>query len=60
MIERSTTYAETRGFHTGELVASVVLDGLKRELEDRRWFREGAVYRKALGDRPRSVFEQDD
>jgi GNAT superfamily N-acetyltransferase len=60
MIERSTTYAETRGFHTGELVASAALDGLKRELEDRRWFREGAVYRKALGDRPRSVFEQDD
>lgn len=60
MIERSTTYAETRGFHTGELVASAALDELKRELEDRRWFREGTVYRKVLGDRPRSVFEQDD
>ncbi len=51
MIERATVYAETRGFHTAELPASPQLDVRRRDLEDRRWFPEGRVYRKSLGDR---------
>ncbi len=55
MIERATTYAETRGFHTAEITRSPVLDALERDLEDRRWFPEGKNYRKSLGDAPRTA-----
>jgi len=55
MIERATTYAETRGFHTADIAQSPALDALKRDLEDRRWFPEGKVYRKSLGDAPRTA-----
>lgn len=40
MIERSATYAETNGYHTAHAVATPVLDGCRRELEDRLWHRE--------------------
>ncbi len=40
MIERSGTYAETNGYHTAHVVASAVLDGYGRDLEDRQWHRE--------------------
>lgn len=55
MIERATTYAETRGFHTAEITQSPALEAQKRDLEDRRWFPEGKVYRKSLGDAPRTA-----
>ena len=40
MIERSATYAETNGYHTAHVVASPVLDGYRRDFEDRFWHRE--------------------
>jgi hypothetical protein len=40
MIERAGLYAETNGFHTGRFRATAELDVLRRDLEDRRWFRE--------------------
>jgi len=40
MIERSATYAETNGYHTAHVVATPVLDGYRRDLEDRLWHRE--------------------
>ena len=40
MIERSATYAETNGYHTAHVVATPVLDGYGRDLEDRLWHRE--------------------
>ncbi|MEP6871564.1 MAG: hypothetical protein ABI939_06885, partial [Anaerolineaceae bacterium] len=40
MIERSATYAETNGYHTAHVVAALVLDGYRRELEDRLWHRD--------------------
>jgi predicted N-acetyltransferase YhbS len=55
MIERATTYAETRGFHTAEIAQSPALNALKRDLEDRRWFPEAKLYRKSLGDAPRTA-----
>ncbi|MEP7214755.1 MAG: hypothetical protein ABI782_00795 [Anaerolineaceae bacterium] len=39
MIERSATYAETNGYHTAHVGATPVLDGYRRELEDRLWHR---------------------
>ena len=39
---------EVIGFHTLELPATVELDAMQRDLEDRRWFREGGVYVKKL------------
>lgn len=40
MIERSATYAETNGYHTAHVLASPVLDGYARDLEDRLWHRQ--------------------
>ena len=40
MIERSALYAETNGYHTAHVAASPVLDGYRRDLEDRLWHRE--------------------
>ncbi|MGI8927201.1 MAG: hypothetical protein ACR2HN_11235 [Tepidiformaceae bacterium] len=52
MIERGVTYAATRGFVAAQIQGSDVLDGLRRELEDRRWFPEhpapGATYHRVL------------
>ncbi len=48
MIDRATLHAETEGFHTLELPATPELDRMERDLEDRRWFLEGAVYVKKL------------
>lgn len=52
MIDRATTYAETRAFHTATLATTPLLHRLKRDLEDRRWFPErpgdGAPFVKAL------------
>lgn len=44
MVERAAFYAETNGYHTGELSATAELRRHQRMLEDRRWFREGDVY----------------
>ena len=48
MIERAATHAETGGYHTLLLAADPSLDPLTRDLEDRRWFREGGDYIKRL------------
>jgi GNAT superfamily N-acetyltransferase len=48
MVERAALHAETGGYHTLVLAAAASLDPLKRDLEDRRWFREGDVYVKRL------------
>lgn len=48
MLERAATYAETNGYHTAEVEAVADLNALKRELEDRRWFREGDVWRRVF------------
>ncbi|MCC6381063.1 MAG: hypothetical protein IT304_01065 [Dehalococcoidia bacterium] len=56
MLERAALYAETNGMVTVAAAASAALDALRRELEERRWFREGqgaaAFYRKQLTGRP--------
>lgn len=53
MLERAALYAGTNGMLSLTVPASAPLDRLRRELEDNRWFREGAgtdaVYRKQLG-----------
>lgn len=50
MLERAAVFAETNGMLTVSVGASPTLDGLRLELEERRWFREGqgvaAVYQK--------------
>ncbi|MBI2766758.1 MAG: hypothetical protein HYX53_12735 [Chloroflexi bacterium] len=51
MAERAALYAETNGYHTIEVPADPSLEPLRRELEDRRWFREGDVYRRRLAGR---------
>jgi hypothetical protein len=48
MLERAGTYAETNGYHTAEAEAVPDLEPLKRDLEDRRWFREGDVWRRVF------------
>jgi hypothetical protein len=52
MIERAATWAATRGFHTAHLRHSARLEPLRRDLEDRSWFVEGAgddrVYTRRL------------
>jgi ribosomal protein S18 acetylase RimI-like enzyme len=48
MLERAATYAETNGYHTAEVEAVADLDPLKREMEDRRWFREGGIWRRVF------------
>jgi predicted GNAT family acetyltransferase len=51
MAERAALYAETNGYHTIEVPADPGLEPLRREFEDRRWFREGEVYRRRLAGR---------
>ena len=50
MLERAAYYARTNGFHTIEVEAAPGLQAVERDLEDRRWFRDGSVYRRALGE----------
>ncbi|MGE5597485.1 MAG: hypothetical protein ACM3S1_15775 [Hyphomicrobiales bacterium] len=55
MIERVALYAGTNGYHTGRIPASGELSRLQRDLEDRRWFREGAEFVRHFaggGERP--------
>jgi GNAT superfamily N-acetyltransferase len=52
MLERASIYAETGGYHTLTLAAVATLEPLKRDLEDRRWFRDGEVYVKRLAAPP--------
>jgi hypothetical protein len=42
MLERAAFYAATNGFATAAVPASAALDRLQRDLEDRRWYPEGA------------------
>jgi GNAT superfamily N-acetyltransferase len=44
MVDRAAYYAETNGYHTGELPVTAATRGLERALEDRRWFPEGDLY----------------
>ncbi|MGH2609069.1 MAG: hypothetical protein ACRDHF_08265 [Tepidiformaceae bacterium] len=44
MVDRAAYYAETNGYHTGELPLTPETRLLERVLEDRRWFPEGEVY----------------
>ncbi len=44
MVDRAAYYAETNGYHTGELPVTPATRPLERGLEDRRWFREADVY----------------
>jgi GNAT superfamily N-acetyltransferase len=48
MLERSAIYAETNGFHTIQVAATKAIDGYERDLEERRWFKDGAQYVKRL------------
>ncbi|MCC7365606.1 MAG: hypothetical protein IT303_14670 [Dehalococcoidia bacterium] len=48
MLERAATWAETNGATSIRVPVAPVLEPLKRELEDRRWFREGDVFAKKL------------
>ncbi len=52
MIERAATWAATNGCVSADVPASASLRALERELEDRRWFRDGEVYRKDLSEVP--------
>jgi hypothetical protein len=52
MVERASVHAETGGYHTLSLRADPTLEPLKRELEDRRWFRDGGEYVKRLAPPP--------
>lgn len=52
MLERAATWASTNGYHT---ISTLATDGLRtreRDLEDRRWFREGDYYVKQSESRP--------
>lgn len=51
MVERAATHGETGGYHTLQLAADPTLEPLARDLEDRRWFREGDHYVKRLAPR---------
>lgn len=51
MVERAATHGETGGYHTLQLAADPSLEPLARDLEDRRWFREGDHYVKRLAPR---------
>jgi hypothetical protein len=46
MLERAGFWAETNGYHSATAPADDWLRALERDLEDRRWFRDGAVYTK--------------
>jgi hypothetical protein len=50
MIDRASRYAETRGFHTASLPATDATNRLGRDLEDRYWHRDGAVYVRRFQD----------
>ena len=52
MLERAALYARTNGFHTIEAPAGPELDRLGRDLEERRWWPRGNVYRRSLADEP--------
>lgn len=49
MLERLAYHGEHSGYHTVSVADSPALAGLQRDLEDRRWFREGHEYVKRLG-----------
>ena len=59
MIERAALYAETNGYHTAELPAVPSLDHLRKELEDRSWYRDGDRYIRTFREPP-SQFEDED
>ena len=59
MVERAATHAETGGYHTLLLAADPSLDPLTRDLEDRRWFRDGAQYVKRLAPPPSTRLDDD-
>ena len=48
MLERAAIYAETGAFHTIEAPAGGALKKYERELEERRWFKDGDHYVKRL------------
>lgn len=48
MLERASLYAATNGALFAEVPATPALRALERELEDRRWFREGEAYVRRL------------
>jgi GNAT superfamily N-acetyltransferase len=48
MLERAAIYAETNGFHTIQVAATKAIDGYERDLEERRWFKDGDLYVKRL------------
>jgi GNAT superfamily N-acetyltransferase len=52
MVERAALHAETGGYHTLVLAGDPRLEPLKRDLEDRRWFRESDGYVKRLAPPP--------
>ncbi len=49
MLERLAYHGEHSGYHTVSVADSPALEGLQRDLEDRRWFRDGREYVKRLG-----------
>lgn len=59
MVERAALYAETNGYHTGELPAAPSLERVRKELEDRLWYREGDRYVRTFREPP-SPFEDED
>lgn len=58
MLERAALYGETNGYHTAEMPATPGFERLKRELEDRRWFRDGDAWRRVFF-MPRDEIEDD-
>lgn len=59
MVERAALYAETNGFHTAELPAAPSLEPVRKELEDRYWYRDGDRYIRTFREPP-SQFDDED
>ncbi len=59
MVERAALYAETNGYHTAELPAAPSLEGLRKDLEDRSWYRDGERYIRTFREPP-SQFDDED
>lgn len=52
MLERAATWASTNGYHTISTLATDNFRRRERDLEDRRWFRDGERFVKQAENRP--------